>query len=77
MLDFNHILHSGEMWADHKKPYLRGVRRKLDFMENLLPSAGPFRKKFYSLIPRFVFRFSRLCFLPQTLNKSPGMERAK
>lgn len=64
MLDFNHIVHSGEMWADHKQPYLRGVRRKLDFVENLLPSAGPFRKKFYSLIAHFIFHLSGLFSSP-------------
>ena len=60
----------GEIWADHKKPYLRSMRIKLDFMGNLLPSAGPSREKFYFPIIYFTFHFSGLGFLPQTLNKS-------
>ena len=74
LLDFNHILCAGGMWADHKKPYLRGVRGKLDFLGNLLPSAGPLRKAFYSLIAHFIFHLSGLHFLPQTLNESPSLE---
>lgn len=71
-----HAFIPGQCELTTRNPVLRGVRGKLDFTGNLLPSAGPCRKKFYSLITHFVFHFFRLCvFFPALYNSEQGSRR--